>query len=138
MGYKSLSELQLMDPPLPFWKAFQLRNFVHRWGKQTLWLLPLTEFFEKLCTSSSLIQHGLSLSYKLLSHPLVHVDPPYIVKWESDLGISLLEKQKTHMMRFAHTASLSSTEKRDLKIWTHWHRVPTTLHNIFRITPSLF
>lgn len=44
--------------------------------------------FERICVDPSPSAHGVSITYKLLVLPEIDFFPPFLLKWDQDLGTS--------------------------------------------------
>lgn len=65
-------------------------------------------------------------------------DPPYLGKWERDLGRTFTEDQKTRILFFAQKASVANKyQENGFKVMSRWYHTPVVLHKIFPQTSSL-
>lgn len=129
--------LEDSNPPLDFLSGLQLRNYL----RHCTWTLgssrPLTEL-EQICHRREPTRHSLSLIYSSLISPVERFIPPFLSKWEEDLGVRFDELQREKILHFAQKSSLATrVQETCYKIVTRWYRVPSTLHWFFPQVPSL-
>lgn len=93
---------------------------------------------ERICHRRQPTRHSLSLIYSSLIAPAEGFVPPFLTKWEADLGVYLDESQREKILHFAQKSSLATrVQETCYKIVTRWYRVPSTLHRFFPQVPCL-
>lgn len=124
-----------MDDPLLaclfFWQKIQLAHFIKAQNPPTLYLRPLTPF-EQISLEQEPMRHTISLTYQLLLSTPTGYKPPFIIRWERDLGIQLTEKQVERVLFFTFKTSICSNhQEAGFKILSQWYYTPVRLHRMF-------
>lgn len=95
------------DPPLDFLSGLQLRNFLRRCARTPGILRQLTEL-EQICHRKEPTHHCLSLIYSSLISPAEGFMPPFLSKWEEELGVQFTKPQREKILHFAQKSSLAT------------------------------
>lgn len=112
---------------LPQWRALQLSHLLQSLPKHTLFPREL-HAFEEPCLGRDPIRGSLSTSYKHLLELHACSDPPFLAKWERELGVTFSGPQKERILFFVHKSSLCSRyQETTYKLMTHWYRTPSVL-----------
>lgn len=125
----------IMEDPLleclSFWQKLQLAHFIKAQTSPTPYLRALTPF-EQLSLEQEPMRHSISLTYQLLIASPKGYKPPYITKWERDLGLQLSEKQVERVILFTFKTSISATQQEaGFKIMSQWYYTPARLQQMF-------
>lgn len=99
----------IMEDPalagLSFWQKIQLTHFIGSLPSLVAFRRQLTSF-ELLSLEQSPLRHAISLTYQLLIAQPPDFRPPYIVKWERELGVQFTEKQIDRLLLFSCKTSI--------------------------------
>lgn len=88
--------------------------------------------FELLCLDQTPLRHAVSLIYQLLVSPSPDYRPPYINRWERELGLQLTEKQVDRIILFTHKTSICARhQEAGYKILSRWYYTPEKIHRMF-------
>lgn len=130
-----MSRKTVIDDPslvcLSFWQRLQLAHFITAQPSPAPYLRPLTSF-EQLCLEQEPARHTISITYQLLLTPPKGYRPPYIAKWERDLGIQLSERQVERIIRFTYKTSICANQQEaGFKVLSQWYYTPVRIHRMF-------
>lgn len=135
-GLIPLAKLRELFGPFPMdeWRYRQLKHFIDSLP-QGVRSPTVASPFERLCMSSSITPHAISVLYELLQSSQEEEKLGFIREWERDLNHTFTESQLEHLFRLTHTSTVDTKmQENSYKVLTRWYRVPTKLTKIY---PSL-
>lgn len=111
------------------WQYNQLKHFTEYLPqpiRSEANLLPL----EKICVDKGK-KRVISKIYRALIERTGPDIPPYIIKWENELGICLRKEEISQIMRRVHTTTVNSNMREmNYKCLVGWHITPDKAHKI--------
>lgn len=82
--------------------------------------------------NACVVRHGLTIIYASLTQLADGYIPPFLAKWELDLGTQFTDSQKKKILNFSQKSFIATrTQETSYTILTRWYRVP------INPTPSL-
>lgn len=118
------------------WRYSQLKHFIETLPqpiRSSENLLPL----EQLCTATGK-KRGISRIYKILMGMKVLEMPPFIGKWEAELGTRVNDLEVRKILRMVRTMSVdSNTIEINYKCLARWYITPDKAHKCQSKTSQL-